>query len=571
MTEPRSSWAEAVVLDPLKSPILRLSLRLEPLKLEPLRGGALGIALSLIGLGWAGHAIAQTAPATLPLDGPTEGLEQDYPDPDLLEQPREAEHGPEAEDFAGSAAAARPVALTLADTILLTLTGNRTLQNNQLERIVQRQELREAEQAFDPRLTPTLGASVTRRLSAGGPELIDPVTGEILFRDSAVRRESRALLEAAVNTRQGTAIRVGADPINGDRLLNVEVVQPLLRGFGTAVNEAPVNQARLGETLNQLELQATVIDLITQSTLGYTSLISAQTQVDIQSQALERRQQQLEILRALVAAGRRAEIDLFDTERSVADAERSLVEAQNALNQANNNLLNLIGTDQNLRFVASPETVDRLFVEALDRVSEYDRDRLVATALAQRPDYRQAQIVRQQLELGQILAEDALRWQVNAVAGGSVGNLSTTTLGLVATRTFNEPQLDTNRVRSQISLQQQDNTLAQQQEQIRNDVAARLADVQATQLQVEAAERATLSARRQLEADQEQYRLGRGQVSLFEIINREEALVAAQTNELEARVALLNSIAELERTVGITLDRWAAELDVSPFVVEGEE
>lgn len=247
------------------------------------------------------------------------------------------------------------------------------------------------------------------------------------------------------------------------------------------------------------------------------------------------------------------------------------MEAQNALNQANNNLLNLIGTDQNLRFVASPETVDRLFVEALDRVSEYDRDRLVATALAQRPDYRQAQIVRQQLELGQILAEDALRWQVNAVAGGSVGNLSTTTLGLVATRTFNEPQLDTNRVRSQISLQQQDNTLAQQQEQIRNDVAARLADVQATQLQVEAAERATLSARRQLEADQEQYRLGRGQVSLFEIINREEALVAAQTNELEARVALLNSIAELERTVGITLDRWAAELDVSPFVVEGEE
>lgn len=538
--------------------------RANRLRGRPLRWGSWGLVWA--SLGWAGAAIAQTTTAqSLPLNTPM-GLpspERSTPArPEPSERPEEPTEAP---------AARQAVALTLIDLIDLTLAGNRTLQNSLLGRIVQRQELREAEQAFDPRLTPTLEASVTRRLSSDGPEVIDPITGEILFRDSVVRRESRALLEAAVNTRQGTAIRVGVDPINGDRLLNVQVTQPLLRGFGTAVNEAPVNQARLAETVNQLELQTTVIDLITQSTLGYTSLINAQTQVDIQSQALERRRQQLEILRALVAAGRRAEIDLFDTERSVADAERSLVEAQNALNQANNDLLNLIGTDQNLRFEASPETVDRLFGEALARVSGYDRDQLVTTALAQRPDYRQAQLVRQQLELGQILANDALRWQVNAVAGSNVGDLSTTTLGLVATRTFDEPQLETNRVRSQISLQQQDNTLAQQQEQIRNDVAARLADVQATRLQVEAAERATLSARRQLDADQEQFRLGRGEVSLFEIINREEALVAAQTNELEARVAFLNSIAELERTVGITLDRWAEALEGAPFEVDGEE
>lgn len=528
------------------------------------RLGSLGLALGWMGGGLSGAAIAQTVPESLPLAPPTEVWDADGPG--LPETPA-LDSGP---GDRSAPASSRPVALTLTDIIRLTLAGNRTLQNNLLGRIVQRQELNEAEQAFDPRITPTLEASVTRRLSADGLELIDPVTGNILLGDRAVRRESRALVEAVVNTRQGTAIRVGVDPINGDRLLNFQVTQPLLRGFGTAVNEAPLNQARLGETLNQLDLQSRVIDLITLATLGYTSLINAQTQVDIQAQALARRQQQLEILRALVAAGRRAAIDVFDTERSVADAERSLVEAQNALTQANNDLLNLIGTDQSLRFVASPEAVTRLFEAALSQVAAYDRDRLVATALAQQPTYRQAQLIRQQLELGQILADDALRWQVNAVAGGSLGDTTTTTLGLVATRTVDEPQLETNRVRSQISLQQQDNTLAQLQDQIRNDVVARLADVQATQLQVEAAERATLSARRQLEADQEQFRLGRGQVSLFEIINREEALVEAQTNELRARVAFLDSIAALERTVGITLDRWAEDLDLAPFALDDD-
>ena len=271
--------------------------------------GSLGLALPT-------EAIAQTTSTdVLPLVEPAEtSPAENRPNPDSSPPPMSPTPHPSTHPPIHPSTAPRTVALTLPDLINLTLAGNRDLQNEGLERIVQRQTLNEAEQTFDPRFTPRLEASVTRRLSEDDLEITDPSTGEILFGTSPTSRSSRAVLETTVTTRQGTDIRVEVDPINGDRLLNFRLSQPLLRGFGTAVNEAPVNQARLGETRNQLALQNTVIDLITLATTRYTNLISAQAQVDIQVQALGRRQRQLEILQALVTAGRRAPIDVFDTE-----------------------------------------------------------------------------------------------------------------------------------------------------------------------------------------------------------------------------------------------------------------
>jgi outer membrane protein len=459
----------------------------------------------------------------------------------------------------------RIVPITLPELLNLTLQGNRDLRNDTLERIVQRQELNAAEQAFDPRFTPSLRLDVTQNLSASGTTVVD--TGDELIRfNDATDVDQQALLTTTLTTRQGTDISVGVDPLDGTQPLRLRIEQPLLRGAGQAVNEAPVDQARLQETQNQLALRNTTINTLTQAIGQYTNLINTQSQVAIQTQALERRQQQLEIQRALVAAGRQAPVNVFETERSVADAERDLVIAQNQLQQANNDILNLIGTDQNLTFVASAETVEDLFASAAAQAAAYELEPLIALALQRRPDYRQAQLQQQQLELTQLLAEDNLRWQINAVADGNLGDFSRSALGVVATRTFDEPQLETARVRSEVSLQQQDNRLTQLQEQIRNDVTASLAEVQSNLLRVEAAERATVNADLQLEVAKEQFRLGREDVTQFQIITQEDDLVRAQNDALAARIAFLNSIAQLEQTVGITLDSWAEQVNLDPVL-----
>ncbi len=445
------------------------------------------------------------------------------------------------------------VPLTLPDLLTLTLEGNRDLRNRVLDRTVERQTLAAAEQTFDPRFTPTLEVNATLT-EFGGIEGSESELGAVLL-GGRTDFDQRVLLNTNLVTRLGTDIDLGLAPLEGGQLFQFRVSQPLLRGFGTAINEAPVNQARLGELSNQLALRQTVIDTLTTAIVGYNDLVNAQAQVEIQTQALARRQRQLEIVQALVQAGRRAPIDLFDPERSLADAEGSLVNAQNQLDQANNALLNLIGTDRNLRFVVSLDAVRELYAIAAEEVLAYQPEALVAVALAQRTDYRQAQLQQQQQALDLLIAQDELRWQLNAVADGTLGDSSVGVLGLVATRVFGDPDPETNRVASEIALQQQDNTLAQLQNEIRNDAIARLAEARSNLQQVEAAERATLNARRQVDADQ-----ARGGRDLFEAISQEESLVTAQTNELAARIAFLNSVARLEQTVGTTLDRWAGEI-----------
>lgn len=453
------------------------------------------------------------------------------------------------------------VPLTLSDLLTLTLEGNRDLRNRVLDRTVERQTLAAAEQTFDPRFTPTLEVNATLT-EFGGVEGSESELGAVLL-GGRTDFDQRVLLNTNLVTRLGTDIVLGLTPLEGGQLFQFRVSQPLLRGFGAAINEAPVNQARLGEISNQLALRQTVIDTLTTAIVGYNDLVNAQAQVEIQTQALARRQRQLEIVQALVQAGRRAPIDLFDPERSLADAEGSLVNAQNQLDQANNAILNLIGTDRNLRFVVSLDAVRELYAIAAEEVLAYQPEALVAVALAQRTDYRQAQLQQQQQALDLLIAQDELRWQLNAVADGTLGDSSVGVLGLVATRVFGDPDPETNRVASEIALQQQDNTLAQLQNEIRNDAIARLAEARSNLQQVEAAERATLNARRQVDADQ-----ARGGRDLFEAISQEESLVTAQTNELAARIAFLNSVARLEQTVGITLERWVGEINLSPELQE---
>lgn len=461
--------------------------------------------------------------------------------------------------------AARVIDLTLPDLLTLTLQGNRELRNAALQRIVQRQELNAAEQAFNPQLTPTLRVDVTQNLSASGTEIIETDDGLRVFND-ATDIENQALLSLSLDTRQGTDMTLGIDPLDDTQPLLFRATQPLLRGAGRAVNEAPVDQARLQETQNQLAFRDTIITTITAAITRYTNLINAQSRVRIQVQALERRQQELAIQRALVEAGRRARLDLFETERSVADAERDLADAQNQLLQANRDILNLVGTDQNLQFVASEATVAQLFASAVERAATYDQTALVALALERRPDYRQAQLQRRQLELAQLIATDNLRWRLDAVTSGNLGDFSQSTVGLLATRTFDEPQLETAKIRSDIALEQQDNTLVRLEETIRNDVIAALGDVQSNLLRVEAAERATLNARRQLQVARTQFSLGRGSITQFQLLDQEEQLVRAQTEEIAARVAFLNGVAQLEQTVGTTLASWADQVDLTPVL-----
>ncbi|NER85275.1 MAG: TolC family protein, partial [Leptolyngbya sp. SIO1D8] len=369
-----------------------------------------------------------------------------------------------------------------------------------------------------------------------------------------------------VTARHGTAFSLTLDAL-GDTPIGLQFTQPLLRGAGTTVNEAPVDIARIVETQNFLDLRQTLINTVSTTVTQYTSLIQAQEAVVIQTQALERRRQRLEILTALVEAGRNARVDLADARRSVADAERDLLLAQTQLEEANTALLDQVGTEQPIVFVASADTIAELFTVAEARIETFDLEDLVAIAYQGRPDYLQTELDQQIAQLNLLLATDDLQWQLNVEGNANLGDFSETTLGLVARRTFDEPDLETALTRSQVERWQNENRLAQLQTTIRNEITNQLNTVQANLARVEAAQRATENARLQLEVTQELFRRGRSGADIFQIITQEENLVQAQNAELGAEIEFLNSIVNLDQAVGITLETWSREIDFSPALL----
>ena len=461
------------------------------------------------------------------------------------------------------------LALSLPELIELVVMGNRDLRDQQLQRLIEQQELQEAEESFDPRLTPAIGVGITQRFDEGLstpanlPGTIGGTTDEL--GDRTTLTQSAGLL-GEVTTRQGTELSLTLDAL-GDAPIGLQFTQPLLRGAGTTVNEAPVEAARLTETQNWWALQETLIDTVSTTVIQYTTLIEAQESVVIQAQALERRRERLTILTALVEAGRNARVDLVDAERSIADAERDLLLAQTQLEEANTALLDQIGTEQAILFVASADTIADLFAAAAVRVEAFEVQVLTAIAYERRPDYLQATLDPEVAQLNLLVAENDLQWQLNVEGNAELGDFSETTLGLVLRRTFDEPDLETALIRSQVEVLQAENRLAQLQTTIRNEVTNQLNTVRANLARVDAARRATENARLQLEITQELFDRGRSGADIFRIIDQEEDLVEAQSQQLTAEIEFLNSIVNLDQAVGLTLATWSSAIDFLPTLL----
>jgi outer membrane protein TolC len=461
------------------------------------------------------------------------------------------------------------VPITLAELISLAVAGNRDLRDRQLQRLIEQQQLEAAEARFDPRLTPEVGTGLNQQFDEGfsGGGILGSQFGSTSTEvsDRTTLSQSAGVL-SEVTTRQGTDIGLSLDAL-GDPAVRLRLTQPLLRGAGNAINEAPVDIARLRESQNFYSLQQTLIDTVSSTVTQYTNLIQAQRSVAIQTEALRRRQEQLTIVEALVAAGRRAAFDLADSRRSVANAERDLILAQTDLAAANTALLDQVSTDADIRFTASAEIVADLFRAAVERTAEYDVETLLAIAYQTRPDYLQTVLDQDIAQLNRDLALDDLRWQLNVEGNANLGDFSETSLGLVARRTFDEPELETARVSSEVDILQQENRLAQQQVAIRNEITNRLNTVRANLVRVDAAQRATENAQRQLEATQQLFESGRAGGNLFQIITQEENLVEAQNQELFARIDFLNSVVDLDRAVGLTLETWSGQVDFLPALI----
>lgn len=482
--------------------------------------------------------------------------------------------------------ATQSLELTLADVVSLLLQNNRELKNAALDRIVQRQELREAESAFTWRVQPLLGIGVSQLLSpsstssgslgavglgsftVSGPGSFASGGAVFLSPETTYTRSTQVVGRVAMPL--GTTITLNVDPFRSANPAILEVTQPLLRGFGSEVNQAEVKVARLTESRSQLELRKTLSDRITEAAILYRNLAKAQESLRIQEISIQNRRQQLEFLRILVEAGRRARADLVEIEADIASLEAANLLNRNQLAQAQSELLRLLGLTEMLNLVV-PQTVlvdlnqsDNLNLQTLRQLQV---EQLLQTAYTKRPEYLQVQLDIQATELRLQAAQNRQEWGLDLQGTASAGPTSQLAAGLVLTRVFDDQSLETAVQRQRVTLRQRQNELARLTQTLKLEVNDRVRDVNSALAQVAATEEARKLAQLRAENARIQYQRS-NKVDIFRLLELQKQVIDAQNNELNARIELLNALTRLDQTVGITLESWKEPVNASQLLKE---
>ncbi|MGL5133880.1 MAG: hypothetical protein ACRC78_15240, partial [Planktothrix sp.] len=149
------------------------------------------------------------------------------------------------------------VELTLNDVIILGLENNRTIKNQYLERIIQRQDLIVAEDKFNPDFTPSLSIN-WRDTRQGNSTLMS--NGLELSAGLVIKIPTGGELNMAWVGQRQQENNSGSERDVLRQNLALTFTQPLLRGAGAKVNRADIEIARITGNINLLDLKSTLIN-----------------------------------------------------------------------------------------------------------------------------------------------------------------------------------------------------------------------------------------------------------------------------------------------------------------------
>lgn len=460
----------------------------------------------------------------------------------------------------------REIELNLSQIIILALENNRDLKNAYLERIAQQVDLEVAEDVFVPDFTPRIQIQYTGNgTEVGGIDTSNNNTSLNLSTTLSLRIPTGGTFNFSWNGNQVLRnTSAGGTNTNQDQFrqnLQLSFNQPLLRGGGTQVNKAPVRIARLQESVNIQSLKSTLINTITSSILAYRNLLQAKEIVAIEKQSLERAKEFLTINQRLIEAGRRAPVEIVQSQTQVANREVTLLQAENNFESSMLNLIQILDIDKSFRIIPT----ETIAVEP----NALEVEQLMALAFANRPDYLQAQLNQEIAQQRLLQAENNRLWDLNLntsyrrrlQSGNSDQQQDEWTVGANLSRTLGDLTRQQQFIRRQINLNQATNTLANLRDQIEIQVIDQIRQINLSFKQVQLAIQARELSEQQLEVERRQ--LGLGRSSIFQIVNFQSDLAAARNNELRAKINYLNALTNLDRTLGNTLSTWKVTIEES--------
>lgn len=451
--------------------------------------------------------------------------------------------------------------LSLREAILLALRYNPNIQNAELDRIIQRYQLRLANNEFE--LQYALGAT----------GLIQKSTFNGIGGKAA--KSAIASPEFNLKTKLGTTASLALNNSydvnsNYSPMLNFTLSQPLLRGFGTSVNETALLTAIDTDTINKMSLQQSVTDQITQVILSYRSLILSGNNLKNQRLQLKEAKKTFEINEKKIEAGLLEPTANIQQSYQIESLSLMVEQNENDFKTASNELLQTIGLNPDVHVsVPNDVKIDKLLIPDLNQSIEIalnHNTQYLAQKLALCADERAYTLAKNQqlwqLDLGANV-QTGVATDVMGNNGGSFreiysGNNVTESARLTLTIPLHDINRRSELVNAKVRLEKDRINLIAAKRALITLVTNTVHNIESLAKRYELAKKQVRLAKQSYDLEKKKRQAGIS--SALDVNNTQNQLIQAQSGLIGAKIAYLNQLSVLQRILGTTLEYWQIKL-----------
>lgn len=380
------------------------------------------------------------------------------------------------------------------------------------------------------------------------------------------------------------------NPYTGSSL-GLTVTQPLLRGFGPALNRRFIHIAENDRRINTLLFHQQLIATVYGVVRLYTDFVALYEDAKVKQESATAAERLYSDTKAQVEEGTLAPVEMTRANAQVFATRQDLVNARGLLEEQQAILKNLLSRTGN----ADPELQAATIIPTDPLVIPEKEDirpmqDLFTEAMAQRPDLGQAGLQIANSQIGLKGARNALLPEVDLVGvaqnnglAGPLNPTATTTqtpyiggygtvldqlftakyptygIGVQVTLPIRNRIAQSDLARDELQLRQSEVRLRQLQNQARLEVEDAVIAIRRSRGSYDAAVQARRLQQESLEAEQMRYEVGAS--TSFFVIQYESLLAQAKSTEVAAKSAYVKARAALERATGNILEAHQISLD----------
>ncbi|MBI9086647.1 MAG: TolC family protein [Desulfobacterales bacterium] len=459
-----------------------------------------------------------------------------------------------------------PLKVSVTEAILLCLENNRSLVVERMNPAIRQTDEETQRAVFDPATTVELSAGREKgeRLAKPGSQTETFTTDDaegLISLEQYFPTGTTVALEAGVQINDASLYE---DSFYATRL-GMTMTQALLKGYGTDVNRARLQQARIDTRMSAYELRGFTEALVADVEQTYWDYALALRQIEIVEKSLNVARQQRSETEALIAVGRLAKSEIAAVQAEVAAQDQALIEARAKKESIRLQLLRLLNPpgpgiwQREVALIHQP---------TLPEIKLEDVALHVAVSMRMRPVLNQARLEIERGDIELVKTRNGLLPLLDLFVtlgksgyarsfGGSIGAMDEDGYDALAGVRLNVPVFNREAKalhrQALLTRKQAQNAMESLSQLVEVDVRTAHIEVNRTQQQISASSATRRFDEEKLRIETEKLRVGKS--TSFLVAQAQRDLLASRIAEVRALTDYLKALVDLYRQDGSLLER----------------